>query len=111
MVCTELQSNQLSVSVSVLGRGELEGIDRSFMQAAAARAGMFVASFAHPKKGCLLFVNLLCSPQAGLNTEQHPCQHSGPEGGVLWSLGLAAVEGLGPSCLPSGTKVPKQRHI
>lgn len=76
------------IELASISIGEsFEGIDRSFMQA-AVRAGMFVASFAHPKKGCLLFVNLLCSPQAGLTTEQHPCQHSGPEGGVLGVWGL-----------------------
>lgn len=63
----ELQTGQLSIPMSRLRVGW------SFMQAAVS-AGMFVASFHHTKKGCLLFVNLLCSLQAGLVAEPHPCQ-------------------------------------
>lgn len=63
---------------------------------AAVRSGMFVASFHHTKKGCLLFVNLLCSPQAGLTTEQHPCQELRARRWGSWSLESIVLEGQVP---------------
>lgn len=73
----------------------------SFVQAAVS-AGMFVASFHHTKKGCLLFVNLLCSLQAGLVTEPHPCQELRAQRWGSWGLESAVVEGQVPRYLCIG---------